>query len=277
VNNPTSLTDTVTLNNGIRMPWLGLGTWRSTAGDEAYRSVRDALELGYRHIDTASIYKNEESVGQAVRDSGVPREQVFLTTKVWNDAIRGKTAQQALEDSLKRLGFDYVDLYLVHWPVQNCVQAYRDLEQLQRAGKTRSIGVSNFLIHHLDDLKASGAGVPAVNQIEWHLWLQSKPLVERCHRDGIVIEAWAPLMQGKIGDVKELAPIATRHGRTPAQVALRWGLQRGLVMIPKSVKRHRLEENARLFDFTLSAEEVATLDGLDRDHRIGPHPDKMTF
>ncbi len=272
-----SITDSAALNDGRSIPRLGLGTWRSSAGDEAYRSVRDALELGYRHIDTASIYQNEESVGQAVRDSGVPREQIYITTKVWNDAIRAKTSSQALDASLKRLGMDYVDLYLVHWPTQNSVEAYLDLMKLQAAGRTKSIGVSNFLLHHLDALKASGASVPAVNQIEWHLWLQSKPLIDRCQQDGIVVEAWAPLIQGKIGEVKELATLAQKYGKTLAQVALRWGLQRGLVMIPKSVKRHRIEENAKLYDFAIDDADVNLLNSLDRSKRIGSDPDNITF
>jgi diketogulonate reductase-like aldo/keto reductase len=266
------------LNDGRSIPWLGLGTWRSSAGDEAYRAVLDSIELGYRHIDTAAFYKNEESVGQAVRDSGVPRGEVFVTTKVWNDALRAGSVAQAVDDSLRKLNLGYIDLMLVHWPVrEKHLDAYQELQRQQKAGKLKSIGVSNFLVHHLDDLKKQLNVVPVVNQIEWHVWLQSKPLVERCQRDGIVVEAWSPLMQGKIGEVKELATLATKYGKTPAQVALRWGLQRGLVMIPKSVKRHRIEENAKLFDFALDEADVNLLNSLDRNHRIGPNPDTISF
>lgn len=273
-----SIESTVRLNNGIEMPLLGLGTWRSKDGDEAYRSVRDALELGYRHIDTASVYGNEESVGRAIRDSKLAREDIFVTTKLWNDDSRSGKIAPALDASLKRLGLDQVDLYLVHWPVkEKFVAAYLGLEKLLEARKTRAIGVSNFLIHHLDELAKHASVVPAVNQIEWHPWLQSNDLHTRCTRAGIVLEAWAPLMQGKINDVPELAQIAQAHQKTPAQVALRWGLQKDVVMIPKSVKRHRIEENAALYDFELSDDEIRRIDALDRGHRFGSHPDTFTF
>lgn len=275
---PLSIESTIRLNNGIEMPLLGIGTWRSRDGDEAYRSVRDALEIGYRHIDTASIYGNEESVGRAIRDSKLAREDVFVTTKLWNDDSRSGKISQALEASLKRLGLDQVDLYLVHWPVkEKFVGAYLGLEKLLDARKTRAIGVSNFLVHHLDELAKHASVVPAVNQIEWHPWLQSNDLLTRCTRAGIVVEAWAPLMQGKINDVPELASIAAAHRKTPAQVALRWGLQKDVVMIPKSVKRHRIEENAGLFDFDLSDDQMRRIDALDRGHRFGSHPDTFTF
>ncbi|MFT3788784.1 MAG: aldo/keto reductase [Tepidisphaeraceae bacterium] len=273
-----SIQDTVALNNGVKMPTLGLGTWRSADGAEVEQAVRDALDIGYRHIDTASFYKNEEGIGRALRASKLPREQIFVTTKVWNDAQRAGpgAVEKAFEESRSKLGLDVIDLYLVHWPVQGCfVRTWETMQKLLAAKKVRAIGVSNFLPHHLDQIK--GQLVPAVNQIEWHVRLQSPELVKRCQKDGIVVEAWSPLMQGKIGQVPELLALAKQLGKTPAQVALRWGLQKGLVMIPKSVKRHRLEENAGLYDFKLTAEQVATLDKLDQNARIGPNPDAITF
>lgn len=273
-----SIEDTVRLNNGLRMPRLGVGTWRSAAGDEAKRSVLDALELGYRHIDTAAIYKNEESVGAAIRESPVSREDLFVTTKLWNDDARSGRCVQALEASLKKLGVEYVDLYLLHWPVPGTyVDNWRRLEDLYRQGKARAIGVSNFLAQHLDELTANAAVTPAVNQIEFHPWLQQPALLDRCRQSGIAVEAWSPLMQGKVGEVPELVEIAAVLGRTPAQVALRWALQKGTVVIPKSTKRSRLEENARIFDFELSDEDVAAIDALDQGKRLGPDPANFNF
>jgi diketogulonate reductase-like aldo/keto reductase len=273
-----SIEDTVRLNNGIRMPWLGLGTWRSKEGDEARDSVRTAIELGYRHIDTAAVYKNEDSVGAGIRESGLPREELFVTTKVWNDDLRSGRVIQALETSLKKLGLDYVDLYLVHWPVPGkFVDAWAQMEDLYRQGKTRAIGVSNFHIHHLDELNKAAAVRPAVNQVEFHPHLQQTELVARCRQEGIVFEAWSPLMQGKVAEVPQIVQIAESIGRTPAQVALRWALQKGIVVIPKSTRRERLEENAAIFDFDLSAEDVATIDRLDKNQRVGPDPDNFTF
>lgn len=272
------LTDTYTLNNGVKIPSLGLGTWKAEQGAETEQAILDAFELGYRHIDTAALYNNEETVGQAFRVSGLEREEVFITSKVWNDDQRSGNVARALEATLKRLGLDYVDLYLVHWPVPGkFVQAYRVLENLMRQGKTRAIGVSNFLESHLDELAKETDVAPAVNQIEWHPFLQSRPLLERCRRDGIVVEAWAPIMKGKVNDVPQIVEIAKRHNKTPVQVTLRWGLQNRVVMIPKSVRRERIEENVGLFDFTLSSDEMAVMNSLDRSERIGPDPSNVTF
>ncbi len=273
-----NLSDTHLLNNGVRMPALGLGTWQAAQGDETEMAILDAFEVGYRHIDTATMYKNEETVGRAFRVSGLPREEVFITTKVWNDDQRSGQVARALEESLSRLGMDYVDLYLIHWPVPGkFVQTWRVLEDLARQGKALAIGVSNFMESHLDELATESRVTPAVNQFEWHPWLQQRALVERCRRDGIVVEAWAPIMKGKVSEVSEIVEIARRHKKTPAQVTLRYGLQNRVVMIPKSTRRERIEENADLFDFELSVDEMKLMAGLDQGKRLGPDPHHITF
>jgi methylglyoxal/glyoxal reductase len=276
----TSVHDTVGLHNGVRMPRLGLGTWKSAEGREVEQSVRWALEIGYRHVDTAAIYGNERGVGQAVRDSGVPREQVFVTTKVWNDdQRRGHDAVvRAFDESLRRLGFDYVDLYLVHWPVKGKYkEAWRALEKIYETGRARAIGVSNFLVHHLEDVVKDAAVVPMVNQVEFHPRLLQRELTQACRRHGIVQEAWSPLMKGKIANIPQLRELAEKYGKTVAQVVLRWNLQHGIVTIPKSVRRERLAENADLFDFEIAPDDVATIDALDRGERVGADPDNFSF
>ncbi len=273
-------TDTVKLNNGVEMPWLGLGTWQASEGAEVQDAVRHALELGYRHIDTASIYGNERGVGAALRDSGVPRDDVFITTKVWNEDVRGghDRVLRAFDASLERLGLETVDLYLVHWPVADrFVEAWRALEKLYADGRVRAIGVSNFLRHHLKALLADCHVVPAVNQIEHHPRLQQPDLLAFCREHGIVVEAWSPIMKGRVLQVPELREIGERHGKTAAQVTLRWNLQNGVVTIPKSVHRERIAENADLFDFELSDDEMATIASLDRGERIGADPDHIPF
>ena len=275
-----SIRDKVTLANGVGMPRLGLGTWRSADGAEVERSVRWALELGYRHVDTAAVYGNERGVGRAVRDSGVPREQVFVTTKVWNDDQRGGRGAvlRAFDESLRRLGMDYVDLYLVHWPVKGkYVEAWRALEEVYAGGRAKAIGVSNFLVHHLKDVLKAAGMTPMVNQVEFHPRLAQRDLVDFCRQNNVVQEAWSPLMKGRVAEIPVIREVARRHGKTPAQVVLRWNLQRGFVTIPKSVRRERLEENAALYDFQLAADDVAAIDALDRGERIGADPDNFTF
>ena len=275
-----SISDTVSLSNGVKMPRLGLGTWRSSEGPEVERAVRWALELGYRHVDTAAIYGNERGVGRAIRDSGVRREDVFVTTKVWNDAQRAghDAVLRAFDASLDRLGFDYVDLYLIHWPVKGRYQeAWRAVEAVYAAGRAKAIGVSNFLVHHLEDLLREAEGKPMVNQVELHPRLVHSELTDYCRRQGIVVEAWSPLMKGKAADIPQVRDLAQRYGKTPAQVVLRWNLQRGIVTIPKSVRRERLAENADLFDFELTPQDQDSIDRLDRGERLGAHPDHFTF
>ena len=268
-----TLTDSVELSNGVQMPVLGLGTWQVAEGDQARRTVAEALELGYRHIDTAMIYENERSVGQAVRDSGLPREQVFVTTKCWNTDMRSGKVVEAFEKSLRLLDIDYVDLYLLHWAVGDYAGCWDKMRKVLASGKARAIGVSNFLIHHLEKLSSP----PTVNQIEYHPWLQSTELRGYCQSNRIVVEAWSPIMQGKVTGVPALVEIGRGHGKSPAQVALRWALQRDVVVIPKSTKKKRLVENADVFDFTLTDGEMAAIDALDRNHRLGADPDNVPF
>ena len=275
-----SIRDSVTLANGVRMPRLGLGTWQSAEGSEVEQSVRWALEIGYRHVDTAAIYGNERGVGRAIRDSGVPREEVFVTTKVWNDDQRkGHDAVlRAFDESLRRLGTDYVDLYLVHWPVKGKYkEAWRALEKIYGGGRAKAIGVSNFLVHHLADVIRDAQVVPMVNQIEFHPRLLQRELMAACRRHNIVQEAWSPLMKGKIAHIPQLQELAEKHRKSVAQVVLRWNLQHGIVTIPKSVRRERLEENANLFDFELTADDMAKIDALDRGERVGADPDNFPF
>ena len=264
----------VRLNNGVEIPQLGLGTYLSDEGPEVEQAVAHALDIGYRHIDTASFYGNEEGIGRAVASSGVPRQELFITSKVWNDEQGFDETLAAVQRSLERLGTDYLDLYLVHWPRSMLMEdTWRAMEAIAATGKARAIGVSNFLPHHLDRLASFAETTPALNQVEFHPRLQSPDVVEACHARGIVLEAWSPLMRGRVFDAPEIAAAASAHGRTPAQIVLRWLLQRGIVAIPKSVRPERLRENADVFDFALTDAEMATIDAMDRNERVGPHPD----
>jgi diketogulonate reductase-like aldo/keto reductase len=230
-------------------------------------------------VDTAAIYGNERGVGEAIATCGVPREEMFVTTKVWNDDMRRDRVQAAFDDSLKKLQLDYVDLYLLHWPIAGkIVQSWRVLEKIQRSGRAKAIGVSNYMIPHLDELLAAAEIVPAVNQIEFHPYLQSKSLCDRCRKQGIQLEAWSPLMQaGAILKDPLLMKLAKNHGKTVAQIILRWDVQSGVVTIPKSVKTRRLAENADVFDFALSEEEMKAIGSLDRAQRKGPDPFSFSF
>jgi len=268
-----------TLNNGVRMPWFGLGVFQIPDDAEAESVTRAALDLGYRSVDTAALYGNERGIGRAVRACGVPREQLFVTTKVWNDDMRRDRVEAAFDESLRKLGLEYVDLYLLHWPIAGKIRrSWQALEQLHRAGRIKAIGVSNYMIPHLEELLAAAEIVPAVNQIEFHPYLQSKPLAEFCRRQGIQLEAWSPLMQaGPVLRDPTLTGIAAKHGKTVAQVVLRWDVQGGVVTIPKSVHARRQAENAAIFDFELTAEEMAAIAALDRDQRGGADPFHFNF
>lgn len=277
MSNATEHQPTKTLNDGHEMPMIGLGVWQSTGGEEI-QAVEWALQQGYRHIDTAAIYKNEEGVGQAIAQSGIPREEIFLTTKLWNDDIRAKKARQGLETSLRKLKLDYVDLYLLHWPVQGDIEAWHELQRMQEEGLCRSIGLSNYMPEHLDAILAAADILPAVNQIEYHPYLQQEDVLEACAKTDIAITAWSPLMQGKFLDEPLFHSLAKKYGKTPAQVLLRWDLEHDVITIPKSVKEHRIAENFNILDFHLEQDDIDALDALDRkDGRFGPDPRNFSF
>lgn len=263
----------VRLNNGVDLPVVGLGVYQAASGEECRRAVRDALALGYRHIDTAKDYGNERDVGAAIRDSGVPRKEVFVTTKLWNDDQGYDEALKAFDRSLSQLGLDYVDLYLLHWPVpRKRLDSWRALERLLTEGRARAIGVSNFMPHHLEELLAHAQVVPAVNQIEVSPFLQQREARAASERHGIVVEAYSPLTRAMRIDHPTVAAIARRVARSPAQVLLRWGIEHRMVVLPKSTHRERIAENAALFDFTLPREAMAELDALEEGLVAGWDP-----
>jgi 2,5-diketo-D-gluconate reductase A len=270
---------TITLNDGHTIPQLGFGVFLVDP-QEAERIVSDALEVGYRHIDTAAIYKNEEGVGAAIAKSGIPRDELFITTKLWNDRHQKASAHAAIDESLDKLGLDHVDLYLTHWPTpgkDDYLEAWLALEEIKAAGKTRSIGVSNHQVEHLEKLLANSDTVPAVNQIELHPAFAQRELRTFGAEHGIHIESWGPLGQGKYDLFGEqaVAAAAEAHGVTPAQVVIRWHLQNGLIVFPKSNSRERIAQNFDVFGFELSADEIAAIDALDSGKRVGSHPDEV--
>ena len=269
-----SLADRVEIAPGVWMPRLGLGTYLAASGQDVEGEIRDGLSLGYRGIDTAAIYHNEESVGRAIRAGGVPRADLFVATKVWNSDQGYEQTLAAFERSLSRLALDYVDLYLIHWPNRAKAQGtWRAMQELQAAGKTRAIGVCNHKENDLEHLLAFATVPPAVDQVELHPYLQRRALREYCGAHAITVQAWAPLMKGRAAKVPELVEIARRHRKSPAQTTLRWLLQHGIIAIPKSVHKERLAENADVFDFELSEAEMAAIDGIDRGKRMGVGPE----
>ena len=264
-----TLTSTVGLPGGVKMPILGLGTFLSEPGPTTRQAVMWALEVGYRHIDTARIYDNERDVGKGVRESGLRRAEVFITTKVWNDDQGYDSALRACEASLKRLGTDYVDLYLIHWPVpQKRRETWRALIRLWEEKTARAIGVSNFMIRHLDELLGTSDVVPAVNQVEISPFIQRKALVDYCRSKGIVVEAYSPLSRGQRLKDPRLVAMAKKYGKTPAQIALRWVIQQGIVAIPKSVHRERIVENAAIFDFAIDEKDMAEIARWDEHYSV---------
>ena len=274
----TDLQGAFELHNGVQMPYFGLGVYQSEDGSEVINAVKAALNHGYRHIDTAAIYENEEGVGTGIRKSDVDRSDVFLTSKVWNTDQGYDTTLKAFDASLERLGTDYLDLYLVHWPKgEISKETWKALEKLYKEKRVRAIGVSNFLQHHLEDLLTSAEVVPMVNQMEFHPYLVQQDLIDFCNSKGIQYEAWSPLMQGNIFDLDIMKDLASKYDRTIAQIVLRWDLQKGVVTIPKSSKKERIIANSDLFDFELSEEDVELLDGLEKGKRFGPDPDNFAF
>lgn len=273
---PNSLQDKTTLHNGVKMPWFGLGVFKVKEGSEVIESVKAALKHGYKSIDTAAVYENEEGVGLAIRESGVPREELFITSKVWNSDQGYESTLKAYEQSLSKLGLDYLDLYLIHWPGKTKYKdTWKALEKLYKDGRVRAIGVSNFKIHHLKDLLSEAEIKPMVNQVEYHPHLTQKELHDFCQQEGIQLEAWSPLKRGELLNDPAINEIAAKHQKSPAQVILRWNLQNNVVTIPKSIKEHRIVENAQVFDFELTHEDMKRIDELNINDRIGSDPDQM--
>ncbi|KMY54139.1 glyoxal reductase [Bacillus sp. FJAT-27231] len=270
----------VTLNNGLKMPQLGFGVWQ-VEDDQATVAVAKAIEVGYRSIDTAMVYQNEGGVGKAIQQSSVPREELFITTKVWNSDQGYENTLRAFDDSLARLGLDYVDLYLIHWPTpkyDEYVDTYKALEKLYHDGRVKAIGVCNFDIEHLERILKECDVKPVLNQVECHPYLAQNEMKEFCAKHDIYVEAWSPLEQG--GDVLKdsaIQQIAETHSKSPAQVVLRWHLQNNTIVIPKSVTPSRIEENFNVFDFELSPDEMRIINGLNRNRRKGPAPSEMNI
>jgi diketogulonate reductase-like aldo/keto reductase len=270
----------ITLNNGVEIPQLGFGVWQ-VPDDEATAAVATALDAGYRSIDTAAIYGNEEGTGEALTTSGLPREELFVTTKLWNAEQGYDSTLRAFDASLDKLGLEYIDLYLIHWPVPSrdlYVDTWKAFEQIYADGRARAIGVSNFHQAHLRRILAEGTVVPAVNQVELHPNLQQTELRAFNAEHGIATEAWSPLGSGKgLLDDPEIVALAAKHSRTPAQVVLRWHIQLGNIVIPKSVTPSRIRENIDVFDFELDGKDLAVLAGLDNGTRLGPDPDTFDY
>lgn len=277
-----NLQDTTTLHNGVEMPWFGLGVFKVSEGAEVIDAVKTAIANGYRSIDTAAAYGNEEGVGQGIREglaeAGISREELFITSKVWNSDLGYESTLAAYENSLKNLGLEYLDLYLIHWPVEGKYkEAWRALETLYKDGRVKAIGVSNFHIHHLQELLKDAEITPMVDQVEYHPFLTQTDLHEFCKIQGIQLEAWSPLMQGKLLDHPLLLEIAAKTEKTVAQVILRWDLQNGVVTIPKSIKEARIIQNSQVFDFVLTDEDMEQISALNKNKRVGPDPDNFDF
>ena len=268
----------VRLHNGVEMPQLGLGVYKVEDGSEAVHTVKTALSLGYRSIDTAAFYENEESVGKAIKESGIPREELFITTKVWNSDQGYEETLTAFEASRKKLDLEYIDLYLIHWPVkEKYLHTWRALEKLYNEGKVKAIGVSNFKIHHLQDLFSHSNEKPVVNQVELHPFLSQEELRAFCAKNDIAVEAWSPIARGRLLEEPRLLSIAEKYGKSTAQVILRWHLQNDVIIIPKSVSPVRLKENADIFNFELTTEDMNAINQLNENKRFGPDPDDFNF
>ena len=274
----TDLSGSFKLRNGVSMPYLGLGTYKADNNEEVIDAVRYALNSGYRHIDTASIYKNEEGVGKGVGESDVDRSEVFIVSKVWNADQGYSETLRAFDLTLNTLELDYLDLYLIHWPVAGKYKdTWKAMERLYRENRVRAIGVSNFMQHHLADLSETSEVVPMVNQMEFHPFLVQQPLIDYCAAHNIQYESWSPFMQGKLFELDICDAMVENYGKTAAQLILRYNLQKGIVAIPKSINKERIRSNAEIFDFELSTDDMSYLDSLDKGKRTGPDPDNFNF
>jgi diketogulonate reductase-like aldo/keto reductase len=270
-----ALDSKVTLNNGVDIPVFGLGTYLSSEGERTRKAVLEALAVGYRHIDTAAFYRNEKTIGKAIRESEVNRGEIFVTTKLWNDDHGYESALAAFHASLDRLGLDYIDLYLIHFPVQRLrLDSWRALEHLLDEGKCRAIGVSNYMQWHLEELLNNSSVPPAINQVEFHPFLYQKELLDFCHSREVRIEAYSPLTKGRKLSDNRLAAMGQKYNKTPAQILIRWSLQHDLVVIPKSSDPTRIRENVEVFDFSISLEDMNTLDGFHENFRSSWDPSR---
>lgn len=271
----------ILLNNDVSIPTIGLGTYKiGHTDDETYHAVRMAIDNGYRHIDTAALYLNEEAVGKAIRDSGISRDNIFVTTKLWGTDILSDRISEAFNNSLKKLKLDYIDLYLVHWPVKGkLTSTWHEMENIYLRGRTRAIGLSNHLIHHVEEVLQRANITPAVNQMELHPHLVQQEVVDYCKSKGIVAEAWSPLGSSKIPLLQEdlLTKLGNKYDKSPAQIVLRWNIQKGIVVIPKSSNKDRQIDNINIYNFELTTEEIQQIDTLNKDHRTGAHPDYIEF
>jgi len=266
----------ITLNNDVKIPILGLGTYQTKSGEEAYNAVRFALDTGYRHIDTAALYANEEDVGKAVKDSGIPREQIFVTTKLWNSEHGYDKALNAFHKSLKKLNTDFVDLYLIHWPVTGLrLKTWDALMHLYSKGLVRSIGVSNYTIKHLKELIKHSDILPAVNQVEFSLYLYQKELLDFCNSHKVHVEAYTPLIRGKKFSDPKLIALADNYGKTPAQILIRWALQVGTIALPKSSRKEKILENASIFDFEISENDMTYMISFNENYRVAWNPSEV--
>jgi diketogulonate reductase-like aldo/keto reductase len=273
-----SIKDCTVLNNNVKMPWLGLGVFKMKEGDETENALRASLDCGYRSIDTAAIYRNEESVGRAIQNSGIPRDELFITTKVWNSDQGYETTLKAFDESRKKLQLDIIDLYLIHWPVKGkYTETWKALEKLYKDGTVRAIGLSNFLIHHIKDIQESCEIPPMVDQVEFHPQLRQADLYRYCRENKIQLEAWAPLGQNRSLKNPTIVEVAETHEKSPAQILIRWDLQLDVVTIPKSSKAERILENSQVFDFSLDASDMDRISRLDENLRFSDDPDNFDF
>ncbi len=273
-------TKTLTLNDGHKIPMLGLGVFLAKP-EETEQAVAHALNHGYEHIDTAMIYNNEQETGRGIKASGVKREDIFVTTKLWNADVRSGNTRAALEMSLKRLDLDYIDLYLIHWPAEGYVKAYQEMLKLKEEGLIKSVGVSNFHAHHLNDIRMATGVDPAVNQVECHPYLNQSPLFDECRRHQIAMEAWSPLggarSQGALLEDPVIKKIAANHQKSAAQILIAWQLNRNIIVIPKSANKQRIEENFAVFDIKLHDDELIAIQTLNQNKRFGSDPDNFNF